>query len=410
MATESQERYVRWRLTATVAWAVIGILILIAVGMWGLGKLGHALVPFVMAFVIVFLLNVPVRKLEARGMRRGPATIVSLTALLAAVGAILAVLGPAVARQAAALASGAPRLLQQLEGASSAIESRAAAVAVPGWLAPSIEDATLQLGKFVVSLGDVLARFALSAGGRIAEGFLDIFLALIIAFWVLADLPKIRQEITLLVGPDYEADAEHLLATVTKMVGGYLRGQTIASLTTATISTTCLTLLGVPYSLVFGAIHFTFNFAPYVGPMTVGLIATLLGLLVSPWVALAALACVLFAQNFTDFVVVPRVMSSQVDLHPTLVILSLLVGGTLFGIPGLLFAIPVAATGKGLFVYYYERQTDRKLGSSDGALFRHGGHGHGSRRQGSGSAARHSAGPDRPIADTPTENSADKTE
>ena len=64
-------------------------------------------------------------------------------------------------------------------------------------------------------------------------------------------------------------------------------------------------------------------------------------------------------------------MSAQVDLHPTLVIFSLLVGGALFGVPGLLFAIPVAATGKGLFVYYYERRTERQLSTTDGALFRH---------------------------------------
>ena len=68
---------------------------------------------------------------------------------------------------------------------------------------------------------------------------------------------------------------------------------------------------------------------------------------------------IVVAQNFTDTVVTPRVMSDQVDLHPILVILSLLVGATLFGIPGMLFAIPVAATGKGLFVYYYERRTQR---------------------------------------------------
>jgi hypothetical protein len=63
-------------------------------------------------------------------------------------------------------------------------------------------------------------------------------------------------------------------------------------------------------------------------------------------------------------------MSAQVDLHPTLVIFSLLVGGSLFGIPGLIFAIPIAATGKGLFVYYYEQRTDRPLASQGGALFR----------------------------------------
>ena len=70
---------------------------------------------------------------------------------------------------------------------------------------------------------------------------------------------------------------------------------------------------------------------------------------------------VIAAQQVTDLFITPRVMSEQVDLHPTLVIFSLLVGGTLFGFSGMLFAIPVAATGKGLFVYYYEQRTKRQL-------------------------------------------------
>jgi len=155
------------------------------------------------------------------------------------------------------------------------------------------------------------------------------------------------------------------------VLGGYLRGQTIASLTTATLSTIGLSLLGVHYAIVVGIIAFFFNFAPYIGPVSTALIAGLLGMFIGPWVAVGAVAVVAIAQNVTDAFVVPRVMSSQVDLHPTLVIFSLLVGGTLFGIAGFLFAIPVAAIGKGLFVYYYERRTERTLGSTDGALFRH---------------------------------------
>jgi predicted PurR-regulated permease PerM len=182
---------------------------------------------------------------------------------------------------------------------------------------------------------------------------------LIIAFWVLKDLPKIRSELTLLVGPDYEADAEHLDATPARVVG-LLARQILVSLVTALITTVGASLLGVPYALVLGLLAFFLNFAPYIGPVITGLFAALLGLIVSPWVALAAAAVVIVAQNFTDFVVTPRVMSSQVDLHPTLVIFSLLIGGTLFGVPGLLFAIPVAAIIKGLFVYYYEQRTDRR--------------------------------------------------
>jgi predicted PurR-regulated permease PerM len=139
---------------------------------------------------------------------------------------------------------------------------------------------------------------------------------------------------------------------------------------TGTIATIGLAIIGIPYALVLGVITFIFNFVPYVGPFSAGLIAAMVGLFKGPLYALLAIAVVVVAQNFTDNVITPRVMSEQVDLHPILVIFSLLVGGTLYGIPGLLFAIPVAATMKGLFVYYYEQRTSRQLSSEDGALFR----------------------------------------
>ena len=52
-----EERYERWRTTAMVAWASIGVLVLVGVALWGVGKIAPALVPFVMAFLIVFLLK-----------------------------------------------------------------------------------------------------------------------------------------------------------------------------------------------------------------------------------------------------------------------------------------------------------------------------------------------------------------
>ncbi|MHB1452287.1 MAG: AI-2E family transporter, partial [Coriobacteriia bacterium] len=72
----------------------------------------------------------------------------------------------------------------------------------------------------------------------------------------------------------------------------------------------------------------------------------------------------------TEYFVQPRVMSENVDLHPLLVIFSLLAGSALFGLPGLLLGIPVAAIGKGLFVNYFEKYTDSKLTTEGGALFR----------------------------------------
>jgi predicted PurR-regulated permease PerM len=242
----------------------------------------------------------------------------------------------------------------------------------PSWFGSALKSATEQLAKFAVNLGNQLAQAILSVGGGVLTGFFDIFIAIVIAFWALKDLPKIREELVLVVGPTHEDDAETLIKTVVHVVGGYLKGVTIASLVTGFLATVGLAIIGVPYALVLGMLTFVFNYIPYVGPFIAGAIAALVGLFVSPLTALLAIAVVVLAQQLTDNLVTPRVMSETVDLHPTLVIFSLLVGGTLFGIPGMLFAIPVAGTAKGLFVYYYERRTKRSLETEDGALFRTG--------------------------------------
>jgi predicted PurR-regulated permease PerM len=367
----ADERYTWWRTTALIVWAVIGILVLAAAAFWGLSRIASALIPFVIAFVIVFLLNAPVRLLEARGWSRSRAALLCFVVGFAIIGGILTFGGPPILHQVESFAKAAPKYLAEAQAAEVQAESRFNAMVLPPWFAGIIKTASAQLAQFVVTVGDQIARRLVTVGQSVARGLLDIFLSIVISFWVLKDLPKIREEIVALAGPQYEDDAEHLLGTVTHVAGGYLRGQSLASLSTASITTVGLTVLHVPYSLVLGLIAFFFNFAPYVGPVTTAMIAGLLGMFVSPLVALAAVGVVIVAQNFTDAVVVPRVMSAQVDLHPSIVIFSLLVGGALFGIPGLLFAIPVAAIGKGLFVYYYEQQTERALSSHDGALFRH---------------------------------------
>lgn len=368
--TTPEARYQRWRQSALVVWTTIGGLMLAAAAMWGLGKIAAALVPFVIAFILVFLLNWPVGALSRRGMSRGAAAGLCLVAGFAILGVVMTLMGPFVGRQVGAFAESVPGYLHQLEQGVTTLQERYASIVFPRWLSGFVTAASERLSQVGLTVGNQAAQGVVAAGGGVATGFLDFVLAIVIAFWALKDLPKLRDEVIALAGPKYEDDAEHLFATVTRVVGGYLKGQTIASFATGLLATIGLWIIGVPHALVLGMVTFIFNYVPYVGPFIAGLIAAIVGLFVGPWTAVLAIVVIVVAQNVTDSFITPRVMSEQVDLHPILVIFSLLVGGTLFGIPGMLFAIPVAATGKGLFVYYYEQRTSRQLASENGALFR----------------------------------------
>ncbi len=370
MSPTPEARLMRWRTTANAAWAIIGILLLVSVSGWVVGRIASALAPFVIAFLLVFFLQGTVNSLARRGLSRGVAVAACFALGLIAVSIVVVFLIPPVSRQLVDFAQAAPTYLSKLQELLVYLQARFSAVVIPEWLSVAFDSITASLSQLAFRLGNSVAQGILSAGSGIATVVFDVFLGLVIAFWALKDQPKIRAELRSLAGEKYEADLENLLSTVVHVVGGYLKGQTVASVVTGLIAGIGLAVIGVPYALVLAIITFVFNYVPYIGPFLAGLIAALVGALVSPTTAVLAVVIIIAAQQLTDLFVTPRVMSDQVDLHPTLVIFSLLVGGTLFGFWGMVFAIPVAATGKGLFVYYWEQRTNRTLGSEDGALFR----------------------------------------
>ncbi len=370
MPDRHEIRTARWAPTYYAVWASIGGIVLLAAVGWALARIAGVLAPFVLAFLFVFLLQSPVASLERRGVGRSTATLVCFVTGFFIVSLIVVFLFPPIGRELVSFANAIPDYLKLGEDLLLAARERFSDIVVPPWVQSAAGAIASSIGNVFMSLGDTLARGIVSAGSGIATVFFDLFLAIVVAFWTLRDLPKIRTEMRVLAGDKYEDDLENLLGTVGRVVGGYLKGQTIASAVTGTMAAAGLAIVGVPYALVLGIITFIFNYVPYIGPFFAGLIAAVVGLFLGPLQALLAIVAVLAAQQLTDLFVTPRVMSEQVDLHPILVIFSLLAGGSLFGFWGMIFAIPIAATAKGLFVYYWERRTNRALATEDGALFR----------------------------------------
>lgn len=361
----------RWRTTAFAVWAAIGIIVLLFAFGWALARIAPALAPFALAFIFVFGLQASVARLESMGVPRGWAVAFWFLFVLAAITFAVIFIAPPIGRELLEFSQAIPEFLAEGQALLSQAQQQVSEIILPDWVSQATVSVAESLSGILVRLSNAIATGIVSAGSGIATVVFDIFLAMVISFWTLKDLPKIRRELRTLAGDKYETDLENLLSTIGRMVGGYLKGQTIASLVTGAAVGIGLAVLGVPYALVLGIITFVLNFVPYVGAFISGLIAATVALVFQGWGdALLAIVIAIAAQNITDTLVTPRVMSEQVDLHPTLVIFSLLVGGTLFGFWGMVLAIPVAATAKALFVYYWERKTSRQLATEDGALFR----------------------------------------
>lgn len=361
----------RWSRIALQVWAAIGVLLLVGAFGWLLGAIASALVPFAVGLIIVLLLRRPVDWMVSKRLNRTVAVLLCYLAAFLAVAILLMFIVPPIYNQIAAFVSAVPDYAQRTYKLwDQLVVNPRASAATPAWA----QSAALSLRDQVVAGAGVwsqtLAESAVSAGSTIASGVIGFVLALIIGFYTLVDLPRLRDEIMLLVGPSGRRETVLVFTTVSRVLGGWLKGTLIQSSVVAVLLTVLLALLKVPYALAIGVLGGLLNVVPYVGPAVTAVLAVAAGLFVGPWTALWALVVVIAVQQFDSLFMAPRIMSEQVDLHPLLVILSLLVGATLFGVPGMVLSVPIAAILKGLFVYWFQKRTRRQISSDDGALFR----------------------------------------
>jgi predicted PurR-regulated permease PerM len=379
----------RWRNLAFQVWALIGVLVLLGLAAMGLSRIGTALVPFVIALVLVVVLRGPVGWLADHRVPRGLAVGLCYLAAIVVVVVALLFIVPALAAQVGAFIEALPGYIDRTYRLWLRVTEPKGTPLVPQWVTNAVlnmkETSVASLGRWSSEGLSV----AVAAGSQAVSGLVSVVLALIIGFYTLMDLPKLRDEARRLVPERFRGEAGIVSATVSRVLGGWMKGALLDSLVVGVLIASGLTVLGVPYGVAIGIIGGLLNVVPYLGPTVAAVLAGLAGFFVDPWKALWAVVVVIAVQQFDSLWLNPRIMSQNVDLHPVLVVFSLLSGAALFGIPGLLLGVPVAAIVKGLFVYFFERQTRRSLCTEDGALFRtpRGAQDDGDRAAGTGSDA-----------------------
>jgi predicted PurR-regulated permease PerM len=370
MTTESARRDRATRVAVEV-WAAIGVLVLLYAAAAVAGRLSSALVPFGMALAIVVVLRGPVDRLAKLRMPRALAIALCYLAAIAVASVAMLVVVPIFSSQIGALAQALPGYLDKAYRLWLDVTQPKGTPVVPGWVTTAVLNVKDSAVKSIGSISTQGITIAFAAGSQIVTLVIDLVLALIISFYTLLDLPKLLAEAMRIVPERFQEEVRHGMATVSRILGGWMRGAFIDALVVGALIAAGLSLLGVPYGFAIGIIGGALNIVPYLGPVVAAVFAGLSGLFGgSPWLALWAVVVVFAVQQLDSLWLNPRIMSQNVDLHPVLVVFSLLTGATLFGVPGMLLAVPVAAICKGLFVYYYERRTQQSLCTDDGVLFR----------------------------------------
>lgn len=374
-------KYIKARRRFLNVWTVVGSIGIAAVVLYLLGILSIPVGIIIWTTIIVFALRSPVNWFEKRGINRAVGTTLAFI-LMAIVFAALALLmfSPVfgIGEQFRSLVESIPGYFESLQSWYNSMYDQYAHIFQDDTVRNWIDQLTGALSAWASDTAKMSAEGIVNLGGSVANSFLAIGFALVVAFWILMDLPKLGKECWRLIGEKRRESAEMLHLTVTRVMGGYIKATLLQCLLIGAGCAVAYTIIGVPNAAALGGIAGVLNIIPVIGPWLGGAMAALVGVFVSPWVALIALIVTIVIQQFVYTFIGPKLMADSVDVHPAMVFVALFAGSALGGamggllgsLLGMLASIPAVAAAKAIFVYYFEKRTGRHLVSEDGVFFR----------------------------------------
>ncbi len=362
-------------------WTLVGAAILAGVLIYLAGILSVAIGIVVWTIVFVFILRGPVNWLDKHGVSRTVGTLVSYVLLVAVILLLLfIVFSPVfgIRDQFVELMNNLPTIVREFQTWASDLYDRYADVLqseeIRGWVTSTLQS----FGSWLQGFASTSASGIIDAGTSLVNIVMCIGFALVIAFWMLIELPNLGREARRLISPNFQEDADMIHVTVTRVMGGYLRATIIQC---AIIGVACgilFAVLGIPSPAAIAVITGLLNIIPIVGPWLGGALAFIVGVPSSAVTAVLALLGTIVLQQIVYTFVSPKLMGDSVDIHPALTFIALMAGsgiGTAMGgltgaLVGALLSIPLVAMGKAIFVYYFEKRTGRRIVAEDGVFFK----------------------------------------
>lgn len=174
----------------------------------------------------------------------------------------------------------------------------------------------------------------------IFSNILEIFVLLVITFYLLLERKHLTRYLTVLVGEDKEKEIEVVIDKVENKLGGWVRGELLLMLMVGVMSYIGFRLIGIEFALPLSILAFLFEVIPNVGPTLAALPAVLIALTISPFHALATAGWCFLVQQIENSILVPRVMKKVAGVNPLVSVVSLAIGLKLAGIGGAILAIP----------------------------------------------------------------------
>jgi predicted PurR-regulated permease PerM len=332
----------------------------------------HALTPFIIGALLVYILDPAVGflsrvRIGKRTIPRGLAVLlVYIATFFIVVEAFALLLGPLIS-QAVEYLRDLPRLIASLDAILAQLASFYRSLELPPQIRDFIDSALEDLGSGAgqIDFGSLLpiARTLLGT----AAGFFGFLIIPIWAFYILRDRVRLTERLATSLPPSWRDDVWSVLTIIERVFGRWIRAQLLLGVIVGAVTWLGLMLLGwlvdprfQDFAVLLAVIAGILELLPIIGPI-LSMIPTLLVALTTqdPVVGIVAVVILYTAiQQVEGAVLVPWIQGDAVQLHPSVVIFVLIVGGSIAGLLGAILAIPITAAGMAVYRYLFHRLSD----------------------------------------------------
>ncbi|MCP2520578.1 AI-2E family transporter [Candidatus Aminicenantes bacterium AC-335-B20] len=193
-----------------------------------------------------------------------------------------------------------------------------------------------------------IASFLLSSLGSFLKFLTNLFLVLLFLVFILAGRGRLRDKILKSFKGQNSKKIIEIISNVDRQVYRYLSIKTFISLITGILAGLVLYIFGVNYAVLWGFLTFLLNYIPNLGSVIATVFPVLMAIIQFEkiWTALWILLILIVIQTLMGNVIEPRVLGIRLGLSPLVVILSLIFWGWLWGIVGMILAVPITSTIK----------------------------------------------------------------
>ena len=332
-------------------------------GVWSIFK------PLLYGLIIAYLMDPIARfynmklfgRMKKQGIARNISVVLAVITVLIVFALLIVAVFPPLVKSIAGLVSTIADVLSSLNASSGDI-STILPPAVSGMFS-GVSLGPTALSKITDFFTGMLGGVAESSAS-FGTGFVDVIIAFILAIYYLMDktrLQEMARRFFLLVLKERRfVRAREIVTRIDTILLNYIKGNLLEGVIVGVVNGILMAIFGMPYVLLISIVVGVTNLAPTFGPIVGAAIGAILLLLDNPVNALIFLIFTVVIQTIDGYILKPRIFGDSFGVSPLLILISIIIGGRLMGVVGILLAIPFAAIitflGDGIWTQYKTRK------------------------------------------------------